>query len=443
MNSHIQWFTEARFGLFVHFGAYSALGRDAWIRSRERMSITDYQPTVDAFHPEHFDPEAWAEAAANAGMRYAVMTAKHHDGFCLFDSALTDYTVMHNGFGRDMVAEFLYAFRKRGIKVGLYYSLLDWHHPDYPSHSDENHPHRGEARSSDRHPDFDRYLDYFHGQVEELLTGYGHLDVLWFDFSYADLVGEAWRAEELVAMVRRLQPHIGLNNRLDAGAGGLGTLVTGNPAPWAGDWACPESLVPDRAITDPKGDPVPWEACMPHNNHWGWFDGDEAFKPSSLIVRKLVEIVSKGGNLLLNVGPQPDGRFPEASLSMLRDVGAWLEANGESVYGATSASAPAKPDWGWYTRRGNTLYAHVLEPVIGPLALTGVPGEDIRSLHLLATGEPLERMRTWLSAAYPDKVLVGLGDEHTHTCPLPDGVDTVIAIELDPASALLHGAHGA
>ncbi len=430
MSRRTQWFEDARFGLFIHFGAYAVEGRGEWIRSRERLSIEDYQPSIDGFQPTKFDAEAWADQAAAAGVGYAVLTAKHHDGFCLFDSELTDYTIMQNGYGQDIVRQFLDAFRSRGIRVGLYYSLLDWHHPDYPAFDDENHPDRGDPAHRDGR-DLDRYLRYMHGQVEELVTGYGALDILWFDFSYQQLVGDAWRGGELMDLIRRHQPAIIVNNRMDAGAGGFGTLVTEAPAPWAGDFACPESLVPAGGVIGADGSAVPWETCLPHNNHWGWFEGDEAFKSTTLIVRSLAQTVSKGGNLLLNVGPRPDGTIPEPSVMMLADVGRWMERNGESIRGAGMADIP-KPEWGWYTAKGDTVYAHVLEPVVGPLALQGIPADRVRSMRSLATGEPMERLQTWLTAGYPETVFVTFGPEHTYTYALTDAIDTVIAIELEP-----------
>ncbi|UNK72247.1 alpha-L-fucosidase [Microbacterium sp. H1-D42] len=426
------WFTEARFGMFIHFGAYAVLGRDAWVRSREQLTIEQYQAAVDAFQPENFDPEAWADAAAAAGVRYAVMTAKHHDGFCLFDTGTTTYSTLHNGYGRDLVAEFLAAFRARGIKVGLYYSLLDWHHPDYPSVHDENHPHRGDAVNGNPDAVLSRYVAYMHEQVRELVTRYGVLDTLFFDFSYQDLVGQAWGGEELVAMVRSHQPQILINNRLDAGAGGYGTILDEEPAPWAGDYASPESLLPAGPVHNAGGIAVPWEAALPHNNHWGWFEGDTSFKSAHLVIRTLVQAVSKGGNVLLNVGPQPDGAFPAEAIEIFAQVGDWLERNGDSIYGAAPATLP-KPEWGYYTQRGDVVFAHVLEAPIGPLALSGIPAQRVRRMWDVSTGAERPRLLTWVTAPYPDTVFVAFGPEHTYTYPLPDDVDTVIAIELTPA----------
>ncbi|HEU5222875.1 MAG TPA: alpha-L-fucosidase [Candidatus Lumbricidophila sp.] len=426
------WFTDARFGLFVHFGAYSVLGGEEWARSIDRLSIEEYQPAIDGFVPDQLDLTEWARCAAAAGMKYAVLTAKHHDGFCLFDSALTDYTTMHNGLGRDIVAEFIAAFRAEGIRVGLYYSLLDWHHPDYPVVGDAHHPHRDDPAWANHAPQFDRYVDYLHGQVRELVTNYGQIDIIWFDFSYDGMVGEKWRAAELVEMVREHQPNILINNRLETSGGGFGSIVSGHPTGWAGDWVSPEQLIPEGGIRNDLGELVPWEACFTHNNHWGYFKGDESFKSPRLLIRKLVEIVANGGNMLLNVGPMPSGQFPQPSIDALGELGLWLDRNGESVFGAGPAALP-KPTWGYYTRRGTTLYAHVLEQPIGPLALVGVPADQVQSMRLVESGATLERVELWLTDAYPDTVFVSFGDNPAFTYPLPDDVDTVIAIELGRA----------
>jgi alpha-L-fucosidase len=432
-SDRTQWFRDARFGMFIHWGAYAVAGKDPWMRSIERISIDDYQPFVEGFQPDSFDPDAWADLAVRAGMKYAVLTAKHHDGFCLFDSAETTYSTMHNGLGRDLVAEYVEAFRRRGIKVGLYYSLLDWSHPGYPAFGDEHHPHRDDEAFRGHERDFEAYLDYLHTQVRELCTNYGQLDLMWFDFSYGGMIGEKWRAAELVEMVKGLQPGILLDNRLEASGGSLGSLVTCDPTPWSGDFVSPEQIIPADGIRDVHGRPVPWESCCTTNNHWGWFDGDEAWKSSRTIVRKLVECVSKGGNLLLNVGPQPDGRIPEAAADVLVEVGAWLERNGQSIYGAGIASVP-KPEWGYYTQTVDELHAHVFEQPIGPLALTGVDKDRIGEMRL--QDRAVERTEFWIVEAYPDVAFVSFGDDDpSFTYPLPDDTDTVVSIRLLPALA--------
>lgn len=208
----------------------------------ERISNEDYQVYFDEFNPERYDPKAWAKAAKATGMKYAVLTAKHHDGFCLFDSKLTDYKSTNTKSGRDLVREFLNAFREEGLKVGLYYSPLDWHHPDYPAYGDQIHPMRDNEEYKRDPERFVNYLNYMHGQVRELLTGYGKLDIMWFDFSYGNLKGEAWRATELMEMIRSIQPHIIVDNRLEASGEEGGSIYTDNPSVYSGDFASPSKL---------------------------------------------------------------------------------------------------------------------------------------------------------------------------------------------------------
>ncbi len=251
-RERIRWFEEARFGMFIHFGPYAAAGRGEWVRSDEQMSSEEYRKYVEAFDPEEFDADKIIAAAADAGMKYAVMTAKHHDGYCMFDSSLTDYSsAAYNG--RDYVREFLDACRKAGLKAGLYYSLLDWHHPDYPAYGDPYHPDRNRPQAKERHCDFDRYLAYMHGQVRELCENYGRLDILWTDFSYPGKRVEQWRGKELAGMIRRLQPDIILNNRLEASGEGFGSLVSERPEATAGDFVSPEQIVPPEGIRNVRG----------------------------------------------------------------------------------------------------------------------------------------------------------------------------------------------
>ena len=201
-DERTRWFLSDRFGMFIHWGLYAIPARGEWVRSVERISNEAYQPYFDEFNPDHYDPKAWADLARQAGMKYAVLTAKHHDGFCLFDSQLTDYKSTNTPCGRDLVREYVEAFRAEGLKVGLYYSLLDWHHPDYPAYGDRHHPMRDNEAYKDRPQDFSRYIEYLHGQVRELLTNYGRIDIIWFDFSYDNMSGETWKAAELVGMAR-------------------------------------------------------------------------------------------------------------------------------------------------------------------------------------------------------------------------------------------------
>lgn len=430
--SRSDWFRRARLGMFIHWGVYSAIGRGEWVRSHEEMSSEDYAPWAQAFNPQSVDFDAWAALAQEAGMEYAVLTAKHHDGYCLFDSQYSTFSSAAMAPKRDFVAEFLEAFRKRGIRVGLYFTLIDWSHPDYPHYGDSFHPERNNPAFTNEDRDFNRYLDFMHAQVEELCTRYGTLDILWFDFSYGELTGEAWRATELMAMVRRHQPDAVVDNRLEVSASGFGSIVTDSPSSYCGDFVSPEQIVPPEGILGHDRAPVPWESCVTLNNHWAWHHSDRDYKSGQTLIRKLVEVVSKGGNLLLNVGPDAQGRIPDESARVLRYLGQWVHTNSASIKGA-EGSALAKPEWGRWTQRGRYLYAHVLEQPIGPLPLPGVDGSTIESVKLLATGEELHLASSWVIEAYPDLTFVAFGPEggdDSFTHMLPDTDDTVVEITL-------------
>ena len=427
-EKRMQWFVQARFGMFIHWGLYAVPARGEWVRSNERMPEEKYMPFFREFDPSAADPKAWVQAAKEAGMGYVILTAKHHDGFCLFDSELTDFKSTNTPMGRDIVREFLEAGREAGLKVGLYYSLIDWHHPDFPHYGDRYHPMRSDPAASNEERDFERYLAYMHGQVKELCTRYGRLDVLWFDFSYNQLRGEAWRANELADMVRTLQPRILLNNRLEVSGEGFGSLAQGEPAPCHGDFVSPERMVPPEGLFDPQGRPLYWETCTTMNHSWGYCAGDPWYKPAPLLLKKLVECVSKGGNFLLNVGPDGSGRIPRQAMDTLKYLGQWMQINGESIRGC-GPSGMEKPEWGRITRRENVLYLHIYENALGPLPLYGIPAEKIRAMRLLQDGREIPLSVSWVHSDYPDMAFADLGPDPV----LPDGDDTVLKVLLEEA----------
>ncbi|MEG1925453.1 MAG: alpha-L-fucosidase [Ruthenibacterium sp.] len=429
MQKRTQWFCENRFGLFVHWGLYAIPGRGEWSMSHEKTPVKAYEQYFSQFNPSNYVPTEWAKAAKQAGMKYAVLTAKHHDGFCLFDSKLTEYKSTNAPCGRDLVREYVEAFRAEDLKVGLYYSLLDWHHPDYPKFGDKNHPMRENESFKDEEVDFDRYLDYMHGQVEELMSNYGKIDILWLDFSYDNLRGEAWRATKFVEMVRSYQPNILIDNRLETSGEGFGSLVTANPSAFCGDFVSPEQIIPIEGIRNEQGDAIPWELCTTMNNNWGYNPGDTVYKSPSLLIHKLVECVSKGGNMILNVGPDATGRFPQESLSILKEIGTWMDRNSDSIYGCDYPALP-KPEWGRYTKKGNVLYAHVFEQPIGPLALTGIDPATVKSITLLRDGSEVRKGDSWVTASYPGVLFVSLGELPYFSYLLVDASDTVIKIVL-------------
>ena len=433
MNQEIwqrtEWFREARFGMFIHWGLYAIPARGEWVRSHEELSIQDYEPYFHQFDPVDYNPREWIRLAKAAGMKYAVMTAKHNDGFCLFDSAYSDYKCTNTRAGRDLVREFVDACHEEGIRAGLYFSIIDWHHPDYPKYGDLFHPMRNNEAFKDEKIDFDRYLDFMHNQVRELVTNYGTLDILWFDFAYGEMTGEKWRATELINMVRQHQPQVIIDNRLEGNGDKHGSILTLEPSVYSGDFVSPEQLLPPSGVLDVAGNPVPWELCATMNNHWGYCNFDHEYKSAKMIVRKLVECVSKGGNLIMNVGPDARGNIPKESVAILQEIGRWMQLNGESVYGCGVSSLP-KPEWGRYTQRGDTIYAHVYEPPLGALPLTGIAPDQLESVLYVADGSQVRPGYGWNTALYKDVSFVSFGQDPVFTYPLPDPVDTVLRIQL-------------
>ena len=417
-----RWFREARFGLFLHWGLYAIPARGEWVRSVEKMPEEEYLPFFREFSAPDFDPRKWARVAKEAGMKYAVMTAKHHDGFCLFDSKYTDYKSTNTPFGRDAVREYVEAFRAEGLKVGLYYSLLDWHHPDYPHAGDPYHPDRERPGVTNEGRDFNRYRDYMHNQIRELLTNYGRIDILWFDFSYGEMKGEMWGAEQIMDMVNELQPWALVDNRMEGSGDGQGSLLTAHPSPFSGDFVCPEQLIPPKGIVNELGEKVLWEACFTMNNSWGYTHNDRNFKPADMLIRKLVECVSKNGNMLLNVGPDARGNFPQESLEILREMGRWMAKNSESIYGC-GGSPEEKPDFGRVTAGPGARYYHVFDAPVGYVPLPRQPGERLK-VRLLSTGAEMDSSEKWNGRDFPEYAFISLGSSPL----LPDPADTVLKV---------------
>ena len=415
--------------MFIHWGLYAIPACGEWVMSEREMTVAEYEKYFDLFDPADYQPREWARLAKAAGMKYAVLTAKHHDGFCLFDSALTDYKATNTKAGRDLVREFLEAFRAEGIKVGLYFSIIDWHHPDFPKYGDRQHPMRNREEFKDEQIDFDRYLTYMHGQVKELVTNYGKLDLLWFDFSYDDMCGEKWKATELIRMVREYQPDVVIDNRLEGAGDNHGSIATANPLIYSGDFASPEQIIPPGGVQDELGEQIPWELCATMNNHWGFCNYDYDYKSPEMLVRKLVECVSKGGNMILNVGPDARGNIPKQSREILEKIGVWMKKNGESIYGCGICELP-KPEWGRYTKKGNIIYAHVYEEPLGALPLYGIAPERLDKVYYVENGSEMKRGEAWNTVLYSDVAFVSFGENPVFTYPLPDRMDTVLKIIL-------------
>lgn len=433
-----KWFTDARFGMFIHFGLYSVAGRGEWYASIEQVPAEKYDEYFKSFSPIQYDPVFWARTAKEAGMKYAVFTAKHHEGFCLFDSAYTDYKSVNTPIGRDLLREYVEAFRNEGLRVGIYYSLVDWHHPDYPAYGDPFHPSRNAKAAQNTDCNFNRYLNYMHAQVKELCTNYGKIDLFWFDFSYEGHSGPDWRAQELTEMVRSLQPGILINSRLEASGGSLGSLLTSSPTPWAGDFITPEQIVPPAPLRTPGNAPVCWEACQTLNNSFGYTADDHVYKSAGICIQQLVDCVSKGGNYLLNIGPDANGSIPPQAVEILKEIGRWMKDNHESIYGCKESSLPVSAFGCRTTAKDNVLYLHVMQQPVGPLPLSGIHPEDISYARMLSTGAEVEVLtKGWASENYPDYTFLSLASRPNETQLLPDSADTVIKLVLKKDSAFL------
>ncbi len=413
------WFQEARFGMFIHWGLYAIPALGEWIRSQKNITNEEYQKYFNEFNPKNYNPKEYAKLAKRAGMKYAVMTAKHHDGFCLFDSKYTTYKSTNTKCKRDLIKEYVEAFREEGIKVGLYYSLLDWHHEDYPAYGDRHHPMRNNEEFKNKTHKIENYVKYFHNQVRELLTNYGKIDIMWFDFSYDDMTGERWQATKLMKMVRDLQPHIIVDNRLDDKK----NIKKANLSPYTGDFDSPEQIIPPKGVVDENGNKVPWEACITLNNNWGYSAFDKDFKSTKQIVRALVECVSKNGNLILNVGPDANGEIPKESSDILEEVGNWMKYNGESIY-KCKASMYAKPEWGRYTQNEKNLYCHIYDRGIGYVNLNNLRNK-VEFATLLKDGSEIEIDFPWMAEEFVKDAFLNL-----KTSKLPDEIDTVIKLKL-------------
>jgi alpha-L-fucosidase len=394
------WWREARFGMFVHWGPVALRGTEiGWSRG-DAVPEAEYDALYRRFDPRGFDARAWARLARESGMRYLVLTTKHHDGFCLWDSALTDYDVMSTPFARDVTRELADACRDEGLVFGAYHSICDWRHPDYPLGSPG-----GKTRKPA--PDMERYVLYLKGQLAELLQRYGPLGVLWFDGEWEEPWSEE-RGRDLYRFCRGLQPSVVINNRVAKGRQDMaGTTAAGA---FGGDYDTPEQRIgrfqPDR----------PWESCITIATQWAW-KPDDRVKSLAECVRTLVTCAGGDGNLLLNVGPRADGTVEPEQAARLREIGGWLAANGESVYGTRGGPVPPAP-WGATTHRDRALYVHVLErPESGALELPALEARVERA-RLLAGGEV--RVETT-----PRGLRLQLAPEQLQ--PL----DTVVRLELD------------
>ena len=384
------WFVRDRFGMFIHFGLYAMPARHEWVKSREFIPEEKYDVYFRNFNPDLFDAREWARAAKAAGMKYCVLTTKHHEGFCLFDTKYTDYKITNTPFGRDLIKEYVEAFRAEGLKVGFYYSLLDWHHPDYVI--DGRHPlrHHPDGAALDAGRDMKKYAKYMRDQLTELMSNYGKIDILWLDYTPAARENapewmrnggaknkEMWESEALIKTVRDLQPDIIINNRSDLEQ----------------DLWTPEQYQPREWLRHKETDElVTWEACQTFSGSWGYYRDEYSWKSPEMLIDLLSTTVSCGGNLIMNVGPTARGYFDHRAVAALEAYGEWMKYNGRSIYGCTMAEPEfTAPEGTVLTQSedGHRLYIHLQHYPFGRLQLDNITADEIEYACFLADGSEL------------------------------------------------------
>jgi len=417
--ARMAWWHEARFGMFIHWGLYAVpagewkgqkvKGIGEWIMNRGKIPLAEYCGLVKQFNPVKYDADQWVRIAKDAGMRYIVITSKHHDGFCLWNSACTEYDVASTPYGKDLLKPLSEACRRHGIRLCFYHSIMDWQHPNY-----EPLPAWDKGREGHQ-PDYDKYVGYMKRQLKELVEAYGPLGVMWFDGEWE----KSWthdRGIDLYNYVRGLQPDIIINNRVDKGRKGMaGMNKAGN---FAGDFGTPEQEIPATGMPG-----LDWESCMTMNRTWGYKKDDHDWKSSRDLIRKLVDIASKGGNFLLNVGPTAEGLIPAPSVERLAAVGRWMKVNGEAIYG-TSASPVGKVPFGRVTAKPGRLYLHVFDwPTEGTL--------NVPEVRLAAKRAYLLSDREEARQVLPGTCSAEKGLSVTVPPKMPDADATVVALEYE------------
>ncbi|MDD4870309.1 MAG: alpha-L-fucosidase [Kiritimatiellae bacterium] len=414
-DARMKWFREARFGLFIHWGVYSVPAGEwkdkkdygEWFLEQTKMPVSEYKKFAKEFNPVKFDAKEWVRIAKDAGMKYIVITSKHHDGFGMFRSDMTDWCIKSTPFQRDPLKELADACKDAGIKFCFYHSIMDWHHPDWGQLRKWNDLAKGE-------PNMDRYTEYMKGQLKELLTRYGPIGIVWFDGEWE----KPWtheRGVDLYNYCRSLQPDTIVNNRVGKGRAGMSGM---DKDKGVGDYGTPEQEIPPTGF----GAGVDWESCMTMNGHWGYNKYDQKWKSTETLVRNLIDCASKGGNYLLNVGPTSEGLIPSPSIERLAEMGKWMKVNGESIYG-TQASPFVKTPWGRCTRkainsRKTKIYLHVYNwPADGKLVIPGLKNK-VKRASLLADGKALK------VKAEDSSISITVPSE------MPDKIATVIVLDV-------------
>lgn len=408
------WWREARFGMFIHWGIYSIPGgiwkdretkaTGEWIMCNSKIPLAEYKQLVKQFNPVKYNPDEWIRTAKAAGMHYIVITSKHHDGFCLWDSKYTEYDVMSTPYGKDLLKPLSEACKRYGIKLCFYHSIMDWQHSNY-----EPLP-KWDLNRKGHYPDYDLYVNYMKNQLKELIENYGPLGILWFDGEWQD----TWTHErglDLYNYVRSLKPDIIINNRVDKGRKGMEGF--NKSSEFAGDYGTPEQRIPVKGIPG-----VDWESCMTMNRTWGYKKNDNNWKSSRSLIRKLIDIASKGGNFLLNVGPTAEGLIPEESEKRLSDMGEWMEINSESIHG-TSANPIGEVPFGRITVKPGKLFLHVFNWPVDGWLVAGNLDMPVKKVYLLA-----DKNQSELKTRYKNNIL-----EISVPKKMPDKNATVIVIE--------------
>jgi alpha-L-fucosidase len=415
-DARMQWWRDARFGMFIHWGLYAVPAGEwegktdygEWIRTSAEIPLDTYDHFREQFNPVKFDADSWVKMARDAGMKYIVITSKHHDGFCMFDTKQTDFCVMNTPFHRDPMKDLADACHKYGLKFCFYYSIMDWHHPDYlPRRTWEKYrPITG--------AEFIRYVHYIKAEIKELLTNYGDIGVLWFDGEWENTWNQKF-GKEIYAYCRSLQPNIIINNRVGAGRMDMEGLT--KEGSFGGDFGTPEQQIPATGLPG-----VDWETCMTMNDHWGYNKNDKKFKSAKEIIQMIADIASKGGNYLLNVGPTSEGLIPPESIERLKMVGEWMKVNGEAIY-KTQPSPFRTLDWGRCTRKeipdGVRLYLHVFNwPETHRIGIPGLLNEPLNAYLLTDEYQSLKIERT------EDALVINL------PMIVPDNNNTVVVLDL-------------
>ena len=397
-----EWFQDAKFGLFIHWGVYSVLGRGEWVMNQEKISIAEYEKLAPKFNPVKFDAAQWVSMAKAAGQRYITITSKHHDGFAMFGTKQNKWNIVDaTPYAKDVLKPLSEECRKQGVKLFFYHSHLDWHHPEYFPRGMT-----GQTAGRPESGDFNKYLDFMDAQLSELLTGYGEVAGIWFDGIW-DKRGADWRLRRTYDLIHRHQPQalVGNNHHL---------------APFEGeDFQMFEKDLPGENKTGFSGDSkigrLPLETCETINGAWGYNAGDKNLKSTKALLHYLINSAGRNANFLLNIGPKPDGTVQDDFVTRLKEMGDWLSKNGESIYGTRGGPIRPRP-WGVTTQKGSTVYAHILDWPDPVLPIPRQP-KAIKSAKLLGSGVKVT-VTNW-----GDQLLLGLPKQAR------DEIDTVVVLE--------------